>query len=92
MLWEVTKCFLRGNCISYSAKVKASRNKRFEELEKKIHDLECQLARAFSDKLNQELSLLKAEYASLYPKLSLSFTELSKNTILMQIGLADCLH
>ncbi len=57
--------FLRGNCISYSAKVKASRNKRIEELENKIDDLERQLARASSDKLNQELSLLKAEYASL---------------------------
>ncbi len=64
-MWEVTKCFLTGNCISYSAKVKVSRNKRFEELENKIHDLERQLTHAFSDKLDQELSLLKAEYASL---------------------------
>ncbi len=64
MLWEVTKFILRGNCFSYSTKVKASRNKRIEELENKIHDLERQMTRAFFDKLNQELSLLKAEYAS----------------------------
>lgn len=57
--------FLRGNCISYSAKVKASRNKWLEELEKKINDLDPQQACAFSNKLNQELCLLKAEYTSL---------------------------
>lgn len=65
ILWETTKCFIRGNCIAYSSKLKKRKNKRINELEYLIKNLERQQSISFSEKLNYKLLALKVEYNSL---------------------------
>lgn len=65
MLWEVTKCYLRGNCIAFSSKAKRLKNKLFDYLEQEIRSLEHQQTQSFSEEAAQNLSLLKKEYNSL---------------------------
>lgn len=65
VLWEVTKCYLRGNCIAFSSKAKRLKNKRFDHLEQEIRSLEHQQTQSFSEEAAQNLLLLKKEYNSL---------------------------
>lgn len=44
ILWEVTKCFIRGYCIAFSSKAKRLKNIRFIDLEEKIKSLEHEQA------------------------------------------------
>ncbi len=65
ILWEITKCFIRGFCISFSFTLSKARNKHFNELEKQIKILENIQKQNFKDDKATQLSSLKGEYNAL---------------------------
>ncbi|MBN3310294.1 NANO1 protein, partial [Amia calva] len=65
ILWEVTKCFLRGNCTAFSSHLHISRNKQITTLETQIQNLEKEQKQAFSDARAKQLNILKTEFKDL---------------------------
>lgn len=65
ILWETTKCFIRGEAISFASNMKASRNCRIVQLENEIQLLEADQKRQFSDQKQTFLSTLKFELNNL---------------------------
>ncbi|XDV28465.1 hypothetical protein PO909_031771 [Leuciscus waleckii] len=65
ILWETTKCFIRGEAISFASNMKASRNCRIVQLENEIQLLEADQKRQFSDQKQTFLLTLKFELNNL---------------------------
>uniref|UniRef100_A0A3B1K9P9 exodeoxyribonuclease III n=1 Tax=Astyanax mexicanus TaxID=7994 RepID=A0A3B1K9P9_ASTMX len=65
IIWEATKCFIRGNCIAFASMVNSARNQRFTELENTIQATEAeQLCNPPEDNLNK-LTALRGEFNSI---------------------------
>lgn len=62
VLWETTKCFLRGFCIAYSSRLKSQNAERMSQLESEIKTLEKQQSESFSENVDISLSALRGEY------------------------------
>ncbi len=59
ILWEITKCAIRGFCISFSSTLAKVKTHQFTQLENKIHSLQKQ---RFTEQQATQLSSLKEEY------------------------------
>lgn len=62
ILWETTKCFLRGFCIAFSSKLKKQSAQRMSQLESEIKTLEKQQSESYSENVDISLSALRSEY------------------------------
>lgn len=65
ILWEATKCSLRGSCISFSSGLAKERSRRFEELEGEITLLEHAQKQQITDDRSAQLASLKSEFRAL---------------------------
>ncbi len=65
ILWETTKCFIRGEVIAFASYMKASRNYRITQLEEEIQVLESDQKRQFSEQKQESLLALKFELNNL---------------------------
>uniref|UniRef100_A0A673IE80 Endonuclease/exonuclease/phosphatase domain-containing protein n=1 Tax=Sinocyclocheilus rhinocerous TaxID=307959 RepID=A0A673IE80_9TELE len=65
ILWETTKCFIRGEAIAFASYMKASRNYRISQLEKEIQVLESDQKRQFSEQKQESFLALKFELNNL---------------------------
>ncbi len=59
ILWETTKCAIRGFCISFSSTLAKAKTHQFTQLENKIQLLQKQ---RFTEQQATQLSSLKEEY------------------------------
>ncbi len=66
VLWETTKCFIRGKCIRFSSFIKKQRESRKFELDKQIDLLEKELKDNFFETKAKEVTVLKSELKSIY--------------------------
>uniref|UniRef100_A0A671W6Z6 exodeoxyribonuclease III n=1 Tax=Sparus aurata TaxID=8175 RepID=A0A671W6Z6_SPAAU len=65
ILWETTKCFIRGEALSFASYLKAARRHRVTQLEDEIRTLESDLKQQFSEQNHSTLSALKFELNNL---------------------------
>ncbi len=73
ILWETTKCFIRGEALSFATHLKATRRRKITELEGEIRTLESDLKQQFSEQNHSALSALKFELNNLL-KVKAEFT------------------
>lgn len=59
-LWEATKCFIRGNSISFASSLSKNRREKMVILEKSICELETLQKQSFDEDRSQSLNSLKA--------------------------------
>ncbi len=59
ILWETTKCAIRGFCIYFSSTLAKAKTHQFTQLENKIQSLQNQ---HFTEQQATQLSSLKEEY------------------------------
>ncbi len=62
ILWETTKCAIRGFCISFSSTLAKARTHQFTQLENKIQSLQNLQKQHFTEQQATQLSSLKEEY------------------------------
>lgn len=62
VLWEATKCFVRGFCISFSSNLSKSKAHKISDLENKIESLQNLQKHSMSDDQSSLLASLKEEY------------------------------
>lgn len=65
ILWETTKCFIRGESSSFASYLKTSRKHRIVQLESEIQMLESDQKHKFSDQTHSTLLALKFELNNL---------------------------
>lgn len=65
ILWEATKCFIRGETSSFASYLKTSRKHRIVQLESEIQMLESDQKNKFSDQTHSTLLALKYELNNL---------------------------
>lgn len=65
ILWETTKCLIRGKSSSFASYLKASRKHRIVQLESEIQMLESDQKHKFSDQTYSTLLVLKFELKTL---------------------------
>lgn len=65
-MWETTKCFIRGKCISFSSFNKKRRESCKIELENQIDLLEKELKGKFCESKAKEIKVLKSELKFIY--------------------------
>lgn len=61
ILWETTKCAIRGFCISFSSTLAKEKTRQFTQLKNKIQLLQSLQKQNFSDQQTTRLSSLKEE-------------------------------
>ncbi len=62
ILWETTKCAIRGFCISFSSTLSKAKTHQFTQLENKIQSLQNLQKTCFTEQQATQLSSLKKEY------------------------------
>ncbi len=62
ILWEMTKCAIRGFCISFSSTLAKAKTHQFTQLENKIQSLQNLQKLNFTEQQATQLSSLKEEY------------------------------
>ncbi len=62
ILWETTKCAIRGFCISFSSTLAKAKTHQFTQLENKIQLLQNLQKQHFTEQPATQLSSLKEEY------------------------------
>ncbi len=62
ILWETTKCAIRGFCISFSSTLTKAKTHQFTQLENKIQTLQNLQKQHFTEQQATQLSSLKEEY------------------------------
>ncbi len=62
ILWETTKCAIRGFCISFSSTLAKAKTHQFTQLENKIQSLQNLQKQHFTEQQATQLSSLKEEY------------------------------
>ncbi len=62
ILWETTKCAIRGFCISFSSTLAKAKTHQFTQLENKIQTLQNLQKQHFTEQQATQLSTLKEEY------------------------------
>ncbi len=62
ILWETTKCAIRGYCISFSSTLAKAKTHQFTQLENKIQSLQNLQKQHFTEQQATQLSSLKEEY------------------------------
>ncbi len=62
ILWETTKCAIRGFCISFSSTLAKAKTHQFTQLEDKIQSLQNLQKQRFTEQQATQLSSLKEEY------------------------------
>ncbi len=62
ILWETTKCAIRGFCISFSSTLAKAKTHQFTQLENKIQSLQNLQKQRFTEQQATQLSSLKEEY------------------------------
>ncbi len=62
ILWETTKCVIRGFCISFSSTLAKAKIHQFTQLENKIQSLQNLQKQHFTEQQATQLSSLKEEY------------------------------
>ncbi len=62
ILWEKTKCAIRGFCISFSSTLAKAKTHQFTQLENKIQSLQILQKQHFTEQQATQLSSLKEEY------------------------------
>ncbi len=62
ILWETTKCAIRGFCISFSSTLAKVKTHQFTQLENKIQSLQNLQKQYFTEQQATQLSCLKEEY------------------------------
>ncbi len=62
ILWETTKCAIRGFCISFSSTLAKAKPPQFTQLENKIQTLQNLQKQHFTEQQATQLSSLKEEY------------------------------
>ncbi len=62
ILWETTKCAIRGFCISFSSTLAKEKTHQFTQLENKIQSLQNLQKQHFTEQQATQLSSLKEEY------------------------------
>ncbi len=62
ILWETTKCAIRGFCISFSSTLAKAKTHQFTQLENKIQSLQNLQKQNFTEQQATQLSSLKEEY------------------------------
>ncbi len=62
ILWETTKCAIRGFCISFSSTLAKAKTHQFTQLENKIQTLQNLQKQHFTEQQATQLSSLKEEY------------------------------
>lgn len=63
ILWETTKCFIRGVCIGFSSKSHSGRNKHLNEIERETERIERK--QLVTPSVTNLLTALRGEYHSL---------------------------
>ncbi len=61
ILWETTKCAIRGFCISFSSTLAKAKTHQFTQLENKIQSLQNLQKQCFTEQQATQLSSLKEE-------------------------------
>ncbi len=85
ILWETTKCAIRGFCISFSSTLAKAKTHQFTQLENKIQSLQNLQKQHFTEQQATQLSSLKEEYDLLsHSKAEFIYIGLDKNIILNQ--------
>ncbi len=85
ILWETTKCAIRGFCISFSSTLAKLKTYQFTQLENKIQSLQNLQKQHFTEQQATQLSSLKEEYDLLsHSKAEFILQGLDKNIILNQ--------
>ncbi len=62
IMWETTKCAIRGFCISFSSTLAKAKTHQFAQLENKIQSLQNLQKQHFTEQQATQLSSLKEEY------------------------------
>ncbi len=62
ILWETTKCAIRGFCISFSSTLAKAKTHQFTQLENKIQSLQNLQKQHFTEQQATQLSSLKEEH------------------------------
>ncbi len=62
ILWEMTKCAIRGFCISFSSTLAKAKTHQFTQLENKIQTLQNLQKQHFTEQQATQLTSLKEEY------------------------------
>ncbi len=85
ILWETTKCAIRGFCISFSSTLAKAKTHQFTQLENKIQTLQNLQKQHFTGQQATQLSSLKEEYDYFHnQRWNLFYIGLGKNIILNQ--------
>ncbi len=62
IMWETTKCAIRGFCIYFSSTLAKAKTHQFTQLENKIQSLQNLQKQCFTEQQATQLSSLKEEY------------------------------
>ncbi len=85
ILWETTKCAIRGFCISFSSTLAKARTHQFTQLENKIQSLQNLQKQHFTEQQATQLSSLKKNMIYFHTqRQNLFYIGLDKNIILNQ--------
>ncbi len=85
ILWETTKCAIRGFCISFSSTLAKAKTHQFTQLENKIQSLQNLQKQHFTEQQATQLSSLKEEYDLLsHSKVEFILHRTRQNIILNQ--------
>ncbi len=85
ILWETTKCAIRGFCISFSSTLAKAKTHQFTQLENKIQSLQNLQKQHFTEQQATQLSSLKEDMIYFHTqRRNLFYIGLDKNIILNQ--------